>query len=154
MNFDLEKLDEKIASFMEYWGVAALRFSLGVIFIWFGLLKPFGVSPAEPLLLKTVAWLPLFQPETWLLVIGWWEVIIGAAFLFRKTIRIAIALLAMQMVGTFMPLVFLPSVVFQAGGFPYALTMEGQYIVKNLLIISAALVIGGTVRARKTPMAK
>ena len=60
----------------------------------------------------------------------------------------AIALLAMQMVGTFMPLVVLPSVTFQDGRIPYGLTMEGQYIVKNLLIISAALVIGGTVRGR------
>ena len=61
------------------------------------------------------------------------------------TIRIAIVLLALQMVGTFMPLIVLPEVTFQAGLLPYAPTMEGQYIIKNLLIISGALVIGGTV---------
>lgn len=152
MSLNLERIDEKISSFMETWGVTALRISLGVIFIWFGLLKPFGVSPAEPLLLKTVGWLPFFEPRSWLIVIGWWEVIIGICFLFRSTIRIAIALLAMQMVGTFMPLVLLPSVTFQTDGIPYALTMEGQYIIKNLLIISAALVIGGTVRRRKNAL--
>ena len=149
MKFDFEKIDGQISGFMGNWGVLALRISLGIIFIWFGLLKPFGISPAEPLLLKTVSWLPFFEPKTWLIVIGLWEVVIGIAFLFRPTVRIAIALLAMQMVGTFMPLVVLPSVTFRVGGFPYALTMEGQYIIKNLLIISAALVIGGTVRRGK-----
>lgn len=79
-------------------------------------------------------------------MIGWWEVAIGVSFLFQRTLRLAIALLAMQMVGTFMPLVLLPDVTFQLGGYPVAPTMEGQYIIKNLLIISAALVVGGSVR--------
>ena len=121
---------------MRRWGVLALRVSLGVIFIWFGMLKPLGLSPAAPLVLATVRWLPLFNAEVWLIVIGWWEVLIGLTMLFRKTIRVAIALLALQMVGTFMPLILLPEVTFQAGHFPYGPTMEGQYIIKNLLIIS------------------
>ena len=77
---------------------------------------------------------------------GTWEVVIGLSFLFRRTVRIAIALLALQMVGTLLPLFMLPEVTFQEGRFPYGPTMEGQYIIKNLLIISAALVIGGAVR--------
>ena len=120
--------------------------SLGIIFIWFGVLKPLGLSPAEPLVEATVRWLPLLSPKSWVIVIGWWEVAIGVAFFFRGTTRIAIALLALQMVGTFMPLVLLPEVAFQAGRIPYAPTLEGQYIIKNLLILSAALVVGGTVR--------
>jgi uncharacterized membrane protein YkgB len=142
----LETLDLAIASFMRRWGIAALRYSLAVIFIWFGLLKPLGLSPASELVMKTVEWMPLFSPRAWLNVIGWWEVIIGVTFLFRPTIRIAIALLAMQMLGTFMPLVMLPEITFQESRIPYALTIEGQYIIKNLLIMAAALVIGGTVR--------
>ncbi|MGH2587381.1 MAG: hypothetical protein ACRDJE_20895, partial [Dehalococcoidia bacterium] len=59
---------------------------------------------------------------------------------------VAIALLALQMVGTFLPLVFLPGVTFQPGGVPYAPTLEGQYIIKNLVLIGGALVIGATVR--------
>lgn len=133
---------------MAGWGVKALRYSVGVIFIWFGILKPFGLSPAGPLVIATVDFLPLFSPEQWLAAIGWWEVAIGATFLIRSTVRIAIALLALQMVGTFLPLFMLPGVTFQAGRIPYAPTMEGQYIIKNLLIISAALVVGGTVRRR------
>ena len=75
--------------------------------------------------------------------------LIGLTFLFRRTLRVAIALLALQMVGTFMPLVMLPEITFQPGRVPYAPTLEGQYIIKNLLIIAAALAVGGTVRERR-----
>ncbi len=74
--------------------------------------------------------------------------VIGISFLFRSTVRLAIALLALQMGGTLMPLFLLPEVTFQAGRVPFAPTMEGQYIIKNLMIISAALVVGGTLRRR------
>ncbi len=145
-NRALDRIDRHIASTMQRIGIPALRYSLAVIFIWFGILKPLGISPAEDLLLKTVDWLPLFNPSTWLHIIGWWEVAIGITFLSQKTVRIAIALLALQMVGTFMPLVILSNITFQPGRIPYAPTLEGQYIIKNLLIISAALAIGGTAR--------
>lgn len=145
---DFNTLDRRIASFMQRWGTTALRVSLAVIFIWFGGLKPFGLSPAAPVVLATVRWMPLLSPDAWLAVIGWWEVVIGVTFLFHTTLRLAIALLALQMVGTFLPLVILPHVTFQPGRVPYAPTMEGQYIIKNLLIIAAALALGGTVRRR------
>jgi uncharacterized membrane protein YphA (DoxX/SURF4 family) len=147
----LDQIDRRISDVMRSYGVGALRVSLAVIFIWFGLLKPLGLSPAAPLVLQTVEWMPLLEPSTWLGIIGWWEVLIGVTFLFRRTLRFAIALLALQMVGTFMPLVILPGVTFQENRFPYGLTMEGQYIIKNLLIISAAMVVGGTVRRAPRP---
>lgn len=133
---------------MRRWGILALRVSLAAIFIWFGILKPLGLSPAGPMVRATVGWMPLLSPDTWVAVIGWWEVAIGLTFLFHRTVRIAIALLALQMAGTFLPLVLLPHVTFQPGHIPYAPTIEGQYVIKNLLIISAALVVGGTVRER------
>lgn len=142
---NLKQLDQRIASIMHRYGHTALRFALATIFIWFGILKPLGISPAEDLVLQTVDWMPLLPAKTWLSIIGWWEVAIGVLFLFGPTLRFAIALLALQMVGTFMPLIILPSETFQAGRIPYGLTLEGQYIVKNILIISAAMVIGGTV---------
>jgi len=145
----LDRIDQHIARYMNRWGVPVLRLALAVIFVWFGLLKPLGLSPAAPLVLATTADLPVFAPDTWLVLIGWWEMAIGLTFLHPATVRIAIALLGLQMVGTFMPLVLLPGVTFQNGRIPYGLTMEGQYIVKNLLIIAAALVIGGTVRQRR-----
>lgn len=142
---NLDAIDRQIAEFMKEKGTPALRYSLSVIFIWFGLLKPLGISPAAPLVKETVEWIPVISAP-WVDIIGWWEVLIGITFLFKKTVRLAIPLLALQMVGTLMPLVLLPSIVYQAGHIPYGLTMEGQYIIKNILIISAALVIGGSLR--------
>jgi uncharacterized membrane protein YkgB len=144
MKFNFKTIDQGIAKQMNVWGIPAVRISFGIIFIWFGILKPLGLSAAEPLLKDTVAWLPFGSPEIWLIVIGWWEVVIGITFLFRKTTRIAIGLLFLQMIGTFMPLLFLPEVVYQNGSSIYLPTLEGQYILKNLMIIAAALAIGGS----------
>lgn len=145
----IDKLDQQIARQMSVWGVPALRISFAIIFFLFGVLKPLGLSPAEGLLKATVAWLPFWSPDSWLIVIGWWEMVIGLTFLFRQTTRIAIGLLFLQMAGTFMPLVFLPEVTFQGGNYLLP-TMEGQYIIKNLMIISAAFVIYGTYYRKKT----
>ena len=117
-----------------------IRVPLFVIFFWFGLLKPLGLSAAEPLVLDTVNWMPLLSPEQWLNVIGWWEVLIGMAFLFQKTTNIALILLFLQMSGTFMPLFLLPEVTFQNLN-PFTPTLEGQYIIKNILIIVSAIII-------------
>ena len=144
MELAIKELDLRISRFMNQWSQVALRISLAVVFVWFGILKPLGISPAEPLVRLTVASMPVFSTDVWVSVIGWWEVAIGILFLSRRTTRLAIALLALQMVGTFLPLVLLPEITFQELGSPVALTMEGQYIVKNLLIISAALVVGGS----------
>jgi len=117
-----------------------IRIPLFVIFFWFGLLKPLGMSAAEPLVLDTVNWMPFLSPGQWLNVIGWWEVIIGLAFLFQKTTNIALILLFLQMSGTFMPLFLLPEVTFQNLN-PFTPTLEGQYIIKNILIIASAMII-------------
>ena len=92
---------------------------LGIIFIWFGILKPLGISAAEPLVIAKVYWLPFFNGELWVAIIGWWEIAIGISFLFKRTIRIAIALLALQMLETFMTLIVLHEVTFQAILLPY-----------------------------------
>ncbi len=143
----LNAIDDRISSLMRQWGFKAIRISFAIIFIWFGILKPFGLSAAIPLVEKTVSWLPLFQADQWVSIIGWWEVLIGTCFLFSKTTRLGIGLLFLQMGGTFMPLFMLPEITFQQGNYLLP-TMEGQYIIKNLMIISGAMVIGGTVRIR------
>ena len=136
------KLDIFISKFMNNYGILLLRYSLAMIFIWFGLLKPFGISPAQELVENTVYWFD--DKATFVKFLGWREVAIGVTICFRPLIRISIFLLFLQMPGTFLPLVLRPEVCFT--DFPYGLTLEGQYIVKNLIIISSALVIGGTVR--------
>ena len=137
-----DELDIFITKFMSKWGITFLRYSLGVIYIWFGILKPFGLSPAQELVENTVYWFD--NPKTFVPILGWWEVIIGLTMCIKPLIRVSIFLLFIQMPGTFLPLILLPEVCFS--NFPFGLTLEGQYIVKNLIIISAAIVVGSTVR--------
>ncbi|PSP92265.1 hypothetical protein BRC87_00255 [Halobacteriales archaeon QS_4_66_20] len=136
------EIDAAIAGAMDRWSVPVLRVAVAVVFVWFGALKVFDVSPAADLVSRTVYFFP---PETFVPILGVWEVVIGICLLYRPLIRIGIFLLFLQLPGTFLPVILLPEVVFRT--FPYALTVEGQYIAKNLVIIGAALVIGGTVRS-------
>ena len=138
----LDVIDRFLIRFMDVVGIPFLRVGVGVVFIWFGALKPLGLSPAEDLLAATVYW---WTPELVVPAIGYWEVLIGIAFLIPSMTRVAIFLLAPQMAGTFLPLVLLPEVVWTS--FPLGLTLEGQYIIKNLVVIGAALVIGSRVEA-------
>jgi uncharacterized membrane protein YkgB len=143
MIFGLDAVDRRIASWMAGYGLVVLRVSLAVIFIWFGILKPLGMSPAADLVERTVVWLP---GDRFLPILGWWEVAIGVCLLIRPLLRVGILLLFLQMPGTTLPLFLLPDVCFTR--IPFGLTLEGQYIVKNLVLIGAALVVGGTVRER------
>lgn len=144
----LVTLDHRIAGWMSRHGVLYLRIALAIVFIWFGGLKLFGVSPANDLVTKTVVW---FDPKWFIPVLGVWEVLIGLFMLWRPTIRVSIALLALQMPGTFLPLILLRETCFTH--FPWAPTLEGQYIIKNLVLIAAAIVIGGTVNRGKQAVA-
>ena len=137
-----DELDIFITKFMSKWGITFLRYSLGLIYIWFGILKPFGLSPAQELVENTVYWFD--NPKTFVPILGWWEVVIGLTMCIKPLIRVSIFLLFIQMPGTFLPLILLPEICFN--NFPFGLTLEGQYIIKNLIIISAALVVGSTVR--------
>jgi uncharacterized membrane protein YkgB len=134
--------DTRITHWMARAGIPILRVALGIVFVWFGALKLVpGLSPAEDLVVATVPFIPgsMFMP-----VLAVWEIAIGLGFLTGRALRITILLLFLQMPGTLSPIILLPERVFTA--FPFGLTLEGQYIVKNLVLISAALVIGATVR--------
>lgn len=137
----IDETDRAIATWMSRYGSRLLRYSLGGIFIWFGILKPLGLSPAADLIAETVYLVP---SEPFIFALGWWEVAIGLCLLYRPLIRVGILLLFLMIPGTFLPLVVVPEATWVA--FPYAPTVEGQYILKNLVLISAALVVGGTVR--------
>jgi len=141
-----DRIDRNITRWMARYSLVILRFGLGVIFIWFGALKLFpGLSPAEELVRNTIYF---FDPGFFLPVLAIWEMLIGAGFLAglftSKFQRLTILLLFLQMPGTALPLLVLPEVCWQS--FPFVLTLEGQYIVKNLVIIGSALVLGATVR--------
>ncbi|MCH7677711.1 DoxX family membrane protein [candidate division KSB1 bacterium] len=127
---------------MAFTGLTFLRVALGVIFFWFGVLKFFpGLSPAENLVRNTVYFI---DPDIFIPILATWEALIGVGLITGKFMRLTLLLLFLQMPGTALPLLILPDVVWNV--FPYGLTIEGQYIVKNLVLIGAGLVLGGTVR--------
>jgi uncharacterized membrane protein YkgB len=118
-----------------------IRIPIFIIFFWFGFLKIIDLSPAQQLVKDTVYWMPFLSAEIWTYIIGVWEVLIAICFLVKRTTFIAMILLFLQMTGTFLPLVILPEVTFQNSN-PFLPTLEGQYIIKNIIIITAALMIG------------
>lgn len=147
---DIATIDRRIAVWMASNGILFARLSLAIVFVWFGALKVAGVSPASDLVARTVYWV---DPGWFIPVLGVWEALIGLFMLWRPLIRASIALLALQMPGTFLPLILLPDICFVH--IPWAPTLEGQYIIKNLVLISAAMVVGGTVRVdRRSTLTK
>jgi uncharacterized membrane protein YphA (DoxX/SURF4 family) len=141
------RIDTSLTRWMAGNGVLLLRLSLGVIFLWFGLLKFFpGLSPAESLAAETIHALSFgwISPAAALVILAVWESAIGLGLLGGWFLRGTLFLLWLQMAGTVTPLILFPELCFQV--VPYAPTLEGQYIIKNLVLISAGLVIGATVR--------
>jgi uncharacterized membrane protein YphA (DoxX/SURF4 family) len=143
----LDPVDVRLTAWMARRGIPLLRISLGIIFFWFGVLKFFpGVSPAQDLASRTIAVLTFgaVPPTISVPALAAWECAIGLGLMFGVFMRAVLLLLFLQMIGTFAPVVLFPGEVFAR--VPYAPTLEGQYIIKNLVLISAALVIGATVR--------
>ena len=137
-----DAVDERVAGWMERWGVTVLRIALGVVFVWFGVLKVIGKSPVEELVRETAYFLP---GDFVVPAIGVWEIIIGLGLLFPVALRLTLLMFWAQMAGTFLVLVLHPSLSFQDGN-PLLLTVEGEFVIKNLVLIAAGLVIGSQVR--------
>ena len=151
LNNKFDQLDLYITSWMARYGIISLRISLGLIFFWFGFLKFFpDLSPAQALATATISKLTfnLIPPHISLSILALWESVIGLGLIIGKGLRIILFLLFVQMLGTITPVFLFPREVFTH--IPYAPTLEGQYIIKNLILISSALVIGSTVRNRRS----
>jgi uncharacterized membrane protein YphA (DoxX/SURF4 family) len=128
-------------------GLTLLRLALGVVFFWFGALKFFpGGSPAEALAGRTIELLAFgaIPQDVALRILAVWEVAIGIGLFVGRWMRAVLLLLFVQMLGTITPLFLFPSETFTV--FPIAPTLEGQYIIKNVVIVAAAIVLGATVR--------
>ncbi len=142
-----ERLDVRLTGWMARHGIVLLRVSLGLVFLWFGMLKFFpGLSPAEDLAVRTITRLSLgiVPAPVALLLLAALEATIGLGLVTGRALRVTLLLLAFQMLGTATPLFLFPIEVFAV--FPYAPTLEGQYIIKNLVLASAGIVLGATVR--------
>lgn len=143
----LNVLDAKLVGWWAEHGIGLLRLTLGLIFFWFGVLKFFpGLSAAELLATRTISVLTfgLVPPGVSLPLLATWECAIGIGLLSGRFLRATLVLLFLQMAGTFLPLAFFPHETFKV--FPLVPNLEGQYIIKNLVLVSAALVVGATAR--------
>ena len=142
-----DRLDRRITRWMAEHGLTLLRLALGAVFFWFGVLKFFpGASPAEELAGRTIETLTFgsISQDAALMILAVWEVAIGMGLFLGRWMRAVLLLLFVQMLGTITPLFLFPSETFTI--FPIAPTLEGQYIIKNVVIVASAIVLGATVR--------
>ena len=144
MREQLHGLELSLRNWLSRNGVHCMRVGLGIVFVWLGALKfvP-GLSPAEGLIVRTVSW--AVDPAWFIPVLAVWEVAIGLGLIVNRFRRATLLLLFMHMGGTFMPIVVCPEVVWTQ--FPHVLTLEDQYIVKNLVLIGAGLTLCGRLDA-------
>jgi uncharacterized membrane protein YphA (DoxX/SURF4 family) len=143
----IDRLDRRLTGVMAAHGVTALRVALGIVFLWFGALKFLpGLSPAQDLAARTIEVLTfgVVPPTVSLPVLAAWEVAIGIGLLLGRWMRVTLLLLFVQMLGTITPLVLFPAETWTLA--PIAPTLEGQYIIKNIVLVTAAIVLGATVR--------
>ena len=140
-----DRVDAAVIRFMSRWGILLLRVALGTVFVWFGGLKIFRVSPVSDLVAQTVYWV---SPRFFVPFLGTWELLVGLGLLFGIYLRAVLFLFFLQMGGTFLVLVMHPEIAFQRGS-PLLLTTVGEFVVKNIVLISAGLVIGSTVRRER-----
>ena len=139
INQKIEKIDSKIITAAEKWSIPFGRLAIFVIYFWFGLLKVLSLSPANQLAAQLLErTLPSVSFETFIIAFGIFEMIIGILFLVRGMERLVIFLLALHLLTTIVPLFLVRTATWQAFFVP---TLEGQYIIKNILIIALALII-------------
>jgi uncharacterized membrane protein YkgB len=139
--------DRRVTRWSARHAVTALRLSVGVVYLWFGALKFFpGLSPAQDLAARTIGTLSLgvLKPEASVPLLALLETAIGVGLLAGRGLRLVLLLMLLQMAGTMTPLLLFPEETFTR--FPIAPTLEGQYIIKNLVLMSAAILLGATVR--------
>jgi uncharacterized membrane protein YkgB len=141
----LARIDRKIIGFLRDWSLTLLRISVGVVFIWFGALKVFDVTPVADLVANTVYWV---DPDWFVPLLGGFEIVVGIGLLARRYLRTVLGLFALQMAGTFLVMIVQPEVAFQDGN-PLLLTVEGEFVIKNLVLLSAGLVVGATADRRR-----
>ena len=144
------RLDHEIIHFLRKAFIPTARVAIFVVYVWFGALKVFGLSPATPLVHHLFDATIHFMPfGTFYIIFACFEILIGVLFLFPKATRFVIPLLFLHMITTILPLILLPSETWN--GF-LVLTLEGQYIMKNLVII--ALAIGVAAHTHPLPFRK
>ncbi len=137
-----DRADKRVIQIMATHGLRLLRISIGLVFLWFGLLKVIGVSPVADLVTVVMSWVP---PTISVPVVGLFEVVLGLALMSGLALRLTLLLLWLHLAGTFLVLVLRPDLAFQNGN-PLFLTADGEFVIKNLVLISGGIAVGSTVR--------
>lgn len=143
----LDSLDRQLTRWLAKHGIAVLRISVAIVYLWFGILKFFpNLSPAQDLAARTIGALTFgyVPPNIAVLTLAVWETAIGVGLLVGHHLRLVLMLMLLQMTGTVAPMFLFPQETFSQA--PIAPTLEGQYIIKNLVLVAAAFVIGATLR--------
>lgn len=142
-----DRVDATITSWLSRHSIAALRVGLGVVFLWFGALKFFsGLSPGQELAtgMMDVLTFGLVPAGAGMVILATTECAVGLGLITGRFVRVTLLLLVLQLFGKMLPLFFFPAEVFTR--IPYAPTLEGQSIIKNVVLVGAGLVIGATAR--------
>lgn len=145
-SYTIKETDARIIHILRAYSLPLSRFALFLIFFWFGILKVIGASPASPMVLALLhTTMPFFEPNLFLVCFGLFEALIGLCFLIPRLERVAIALLIIHLFTTILPLFLMADMTWSR---PFVPTMEGQYIIKNILILALAVGIGAHLRPR------
>ena len=139
------EIERKLSVYFKGRSISLLRYAMGIIFFWYGALKVSGDSPVNELVMQALPWT---ENHIFVSIIGIWEMSIGFLLFFKKFLRLGLILLFLHFPGTFLPLFTKPEACFT--WVPFGLTLEGQYIFKNLILISAGLVILSTLHSKKS----
>ncbi len=133
----IQKIDSSLINFFRRIFVPSARIGLFIVFFWFGFLKVIGLSPASGVVQRLFEnTIPFMEFSTFLVLFGLFECLIGVLFLIKGMERVVIPLLLIHMITTFGPLIYLPEETWQKFMVP---TLEGQYIIKNVVLIAAAV---------------
>lgn len=134
-----EALDLHIIAFFKRTAIPFARIALFIVFFWFGAIKLIGLSPAGPLaeaLTARTVGAELFTPL--FICIAILECVIGILFLIPKAVRVVIPLLFFHLLIVCSPLVLVPEMTWHA---PLVPSLEGQYIIKNIVIVAVAFYV-------------
>lgn len=143
----IENAEHAAAGIAGRFGIPALRITLAITFLWFGALKITNDTPVGEFVANTVNWIPGVSGAWFVPFLGVVEVALGAALLANKGLRVVLPILFAHLVGTFLALVTQPEVTFQDSNL-FMLTTEGEFVIKNLILLSAIMVIYGRRRVR------
>ncbi len=142
MKQNIDSVDQAMDTMLDRSAIPTLRLALATIYIWFGALKLFGVSPIADLVARSM---PIVPKEVSVPLVGAMEVAIGLGLLFKVALRRTLGLFVFQMAGTFLPLLMSPREIFRQGN-PFLLTERGEFILKNVVLLAAGMAVGSTVR--------